>query len=116
MTRISKGLILLASLAVAAFIALFVAAYLTPKSNKIATWKLGLDDIENAKSVWADNRDNTTNDAPTLDDLKPYFSDWATRHLFWTNGEVVDTDGGIYSIGRVGEKPSCLVDGRRVQR
>jgi hypothetical protein len=114
MKRILKVLILSVALAVAAFIALFVAAYLRPKSNRIAPWRVNLEQIWEAKQVWASSRVGTTNDAPTLDDLRPYLSDWVTNHFSWTNSEIVDSNGGVYTIGRVGELPSCLIGGRRV--
>jgi hypothetical protein len=114
MARIVKILILLVTLAVAAFIALFVAAYLKPKSNKIPNWRLNLEQIESTKKEWADDRVGVTNDTPTLDDLRPYFSNWMTNHIFWTNGQVVDPDGGVYTIGRIGEQPSCLIGGHKI--
>jgi hypothetical protein len=113
MNRISRILIPLVSLAIALYVALFVAAYMKPKSNKIAVWRTNLEAIESAKQVWESNEVIKTNDSPTLDDLRPYLSGWATNHIYWTNGELVDPDGGVYTIGRVGESPSCLIGGVR---
>ena len=115
MTRTLKVLVLLVSVAVAAFIALCVAAYLNPDSNKLETWRLNLQQIEVAKQTWAFEEDKTTNDTPTFDDLRPYLPYWTTNQLFLTNGEVVDPDGGVYTIGRIGERPSCLTGGHRIQ-
>ena len=115
MTRRLKVLVLFVSVAVAAFIALCVATYLNPRSNKLETWRLNLQQIEVAKKTWAFEEDKTTNDTPTFDDLRFYLPDWATNQLFLTNGEVVDPDGGVYSIGRIGQRPSCLIGGRRIQ-
>jgi hypothetical protein len=42
------------ALAFFAFIALFVAAYLKPKSNRIPNWRLNLMQIELVKKEWAD--------------------------------------------------------------
>jgi hypothetical protein len=117
MTRKSKILIFLVSLVsllVAAFIALTFFVVAPRRSAKIATWRLNLEQIEVAKHEWADDRVSTTNDTPTLDDLRPYLSDWVTNHISLTNGELVDPNGGVYTIGRVGELPSCLIGGRRV--
>ena len=113
MNRISRILIFLASFALALYVALFVAAYLKPKSNKIAVWRVNLEAIKEAKQIWEGNEVKKTNDSPTLDDLRPYLSDWETNHIYWTNGELVDPDGGVYTIGRVGESPSCLIGGVR---
>ena len=112
MKRILQALALLVAVA---FIVLFVTAYLKPrKSNRIENWRLNLRQIELVKKQWADDRVGSTNDAPTFSDLRPYLPDWQTNHIFMTNGQVVDPDGGVYTIGRVGEQPSCLIDGQRI--
>ena len=115
MKRILQVLALLVAVAMFAFIALFVAAYLKPKSNRIPNWRLNLMQIELVKREWAADRVGTTNDAPTLGDLRPYFPDWQTNHIYVTNDEVVDPDGGVYTIGRLGEQPSCIVGGHRMR-
>jgi hypothetical protein len=114
MSRNSKILICSVCLVAAVVISLPVLAHFNRKSNKIATWRLNLEEIEIAKHEWADDSLNVTNNTPTLDDLRPFLSDWVTNHISWTNGELVDPDGGVYTIGRVGELPSCLIGGRRV--
>ena len=112
MKRILQALALLVAVA---FIVLFVTAYLKPrKSNRIPNWRLNLMQIELVKKEWADDRVGTTNDTPTFSDLRPYLPDWQTNHIFMTNGEVVDPDSGVYTIGRLGEQPSCLIDGQRI--
>ena len=112
MKRILQALALLVAVS---FIVLFVTAYLKPrKSNRIPNWRLNLMQIELVKKQWADDRVGSTNDAPTFSDLRPYLPDWQTNHIFMTNGQVVDPDGGVYTIGRVGEQPSCLIDGQRI--
>ena len=55
--------------------------------------------IEGAKVQWALKHDKTTNDAPTWDDLHSYF--------IRTPLPLKCPDGGEYTIGRVGELPSC---------
>ena len=114
MSRTTKILICSVCLMTAVVIALPVLAHFKQKSNKIPIWRVNLEEIEIAKKEWADDRVNATNDIPTLDDLRPYLSDRVTNHISWTNGKVVDPYGGIYTIGRIGELPSCLVGGRRV--
>jgi len=113
MNRISRISIFLVSLAVVLYVALFVAAYMKPKSNKIAVWRTNLEYIKEAKQVWESSEVIKTNDSPTLDDLRPYLSDWVTNHIYWTNGELIDPDGGVYTIGLIGESPSCLIGGVR---
>jgi hypothetical protein len=105
MSRIFKILILLASLVAVAFIVLFVLAYLTPKSSKIPRCHDNLMQIESYKQIWEANRTTAevTNDAPSWDDLRPYFPEG------WSNSIPVCPNGGIYTIGRVGEKPRCSI-------
>jgi len=114
MKRIVRFFVLLVALAAAACIVLIVAANLKPRSNKIPNWRLNLEQIKLAKQEWAGDRVGTTNDTPTFEDLRTYFPDWQTNHILMTNGEVVDPDGGVYTIGRLGEQPSCLVGGHRI--
>jgi len=114
MTRKSKILIFLVALVVVIFVALPIAANFKKKSARISIWRLNLEQIEIAKHAWAGDRVGTTNDAPTLEDLRPYFSDWATNLIFVTNGAVVDLGGGVYTIGRIDEPPSCLLNGHRI--
>jgi len=57
--------------------------------------------IDAAKVQWALKHDKTTNDAPTWDDLRSYFI--RTRLL------LECPDGGVYTIGRVDELPSCSI-------
>jgi hypothetical protein len=55
--------------------------------------------ISEAKRSWAAADGKSTNNAPTIADLG----------LFLKHGEVpkCPTDGGAYSLGRVGENPRC---------
>ena len=54
-----------------------------------------------AKQQWALEFRKQTTDTPTMDDLKPYLGRGP-------NGEMpVCPDGGVYTIGTVGERPTC---------
>ena len=57
--------------------------------------------IDGAKVQWALAHQKTTNDAPTWDDLGPYF--------IGARLPLECPDGGGYTIGRVGELPSCSI-------
>ena len=57
--------------------------------------------IEGAKTQWAFEHHKLTNDAPTWEDLRPSF----TRARL----PLECPDGGVYTIGRVGELPSCSI-------
>jgi hypothetical protein len=114
MKRIVRVLVWLVAFVAAALIVLIVAANHNPRSNRIPNWRLNLEQIELAKHEWASERVSATNDTPTFADLRTYFSDWQTNHIFMTNGEVMDPDGGVYTIGRLDEQPSCLIDGHKI--
>ena len=61
--------------------------------------KLG--QIEAAKNrCWALEQGKTTNDAPTWEDLRPYFK-YPTPFTC--------PNGGTYTLGRVGELPTCSI-------
>jgi hypothetical protein len=64
-----------------------------------------------AKFDWANNYGKTSNDTPTWDDLRFYLPDWVTNIVRWTNGRPVCPEGGVYTIGRVGELPRCSIGG-----
>jgi hypothetical protein len=57
--------------------------------------------IDAAKQQWMLDRAKTTNDIPTWDDIRPYLPDR------WSNSIPVCPDGGVYTLGRVGEPPIC---------
>jgi hypothetical protein len=57
--------------------------------------------IESAKHQWMLDRGKTTNDVPTWDDIRSYLPN------MWSNGVPVCPGGGIYTLGRVEESPTC---------
>jgi len=58
-----------------------------------------------AKQQWALEQRRTANDTPTMNDLQPYLGCGPT-------GEMPSCpDGGVYTIGTVGEKPGCSIPG-----
>jgi hypothetical protein len=57
--------------------------------------------IEAAKVQWVFLHQKTTDDAPTWDDLRPSF--------IGARFPLECPDGGVYTIGRVGELPSCSI-------
>lgn len=62
--------------------------------------------IASAKDQWALERHKTTNDLPKWDDLRPYVG-------FGPNNLLPRCpSGGTYTIGRVGDAPTCSI-GRR---
>jgi hypothetical protein len=61
---------------------------------------LNLRQLQSAEQMWAVEAHKTTNDIPTMADIRPYLP----RGL-------VCPDGGSYTLVRVGEKPRCSVGG-----
>jgi hypothetical protein len=57
--------------------------------------------IDAAKNEWALEFGKTTNNAPTWDDVRPYLPDSRSHSI------PVCPDGGTYTLGRVGEPPTC---------
>jgi hypothetical protein len=61
--------------------------------------------IDAAKSQWALEKSKTATDVPTQDDLKPYLM----------NSQFpVCPQGGTYTIGAVGDKPTCTIPGHEL--
>lgn len=57
--------------------------------------------IEGAKESWMQEKRQTTNDTPTWEDLAGFFRSVPLRC----------PDGGTYAIGRIGELPTCSIQG-----
>lgn len=81
-----------------------VADYYTPRTGTpervvIAACRLELKHIADAKALWAAEHRKTTNDIPTWADLVG-----PDRYL---TSERECSRGGTYTIGRVGEPPTC---------
>lgn len=68
--------------------------------------------INAAKEEWAIEYNKTTNDTPRWNDLFPYLSITFTNS-YWTDGVPVCPEGGTYTIGRIGEPPTCSIGGPR---
>ncbi len=64
--------------------------------------------IQGAKETWMLEKEKTTNDIPTDPDL---FG--ANQYI---RQKSTCPDGGVYSIGRVGENPKCSFKGHRLGR
>jgi hypothetical protein len=59
--------------------------------------------LEGAKQTWAVENHKTTNDAPDMSDLTSFLKE----HL-------ACRAGGVYTVGRVGEKPKCSIKGHEL--
>ena len=59
--------------------------------------------IQLAKELWMSDNNKTLNDTPTWDDIKAYVG----------GNILVCPNGGIYTIGRVDQLPTCSIGGWR---
>ena len=78
----------------------FVKARATSQENACIN---NLRQIDAAKQQWALEKGKQTTDVPTWDDIKPYL--YRIPHC---------PAGGTYTIGPVGEKPTCSLPGHRL--
>jgi len=77
-----------------------------------------LREIDGAKEGWVMEHHGKTNDVVTLNDIKPYFPPYGEP-----NGHIkLDAkgnlpkcpEGGVYTIGRIGENPTCSLKGHQL--
>jgi len=59
--------------------------------------------IEGAKEAWAIENHKSTNDTPQMRDITPFLHD--SRPC---------PSGGVYTLGRIGEKPKCSTKGHEL--
>jgi hypothetical protein len=75
----------------------FIAARMVTSQNSCINL---LRQIEGAKDLWMTEHHKTTNDTPTWADLRPYLHDAVPLQC---------PNGGVYTIGKAGELPSCSI-------
>jgi hypothetical protein len=103
-------------LAIVVLLAVFglALAYILPHMSRArasispCVWNLML--IQAAKEDWAGRNNNLTNATPNWNDLK---IDFYGHKINMSNGIPVCPQGGTYTIGRVGEPPTCSIGGPR---
>ena len=90
-----------ATVLVAGVLAAVLAGFILGRSRpSAAPCVKNLIELDAAKQQWAMEYDKTTNDVPTLEELRPYLK-----------AMVVCPKGGTYAPGRVGEPPRCSIGG-----
>ncbi len=77
---------------------------LAKRSMNINACKSNLLRIKAAKQMWVLDNHKTSTDTPTMEELRPYFGAAPNRDL-------VCPDGGVYTIGQIGENPTCSIPG-----
>ena len=72
-----------------------------------------LREIEGAKEKWILEHHAKTNDVVTLNDIKPYLTPYGEPNGFIkldAKGNLPKCPaGGVYTIGKIGESPTCSV-------
>jgi hypothetical protein len=84
--------------AVLAGVALPAFAKAKAKSQEVAC-KNNIRQLQIAKQMWAQDKNKSTQDTPTWDDLKPYLG----------GANIKCPSGGEYELNSVGEQPTCSV-------
>src|SRR5215469_15263460 len=103
----TKVTIILGSWVIAGLIAAVVLPNFFPvRPGMRSSCVANLRQLEGAKEQWALEFHKSTNDIVTVTDLRPYYSVSGT-----TNHRAMLTcpQGGTYTLGRVGELPSCSI-------
>jgi hypothetical protein len=92
------------------FVGILSCRHSTPTSAALSPCEYQLQIIALCKGDWASVNKKDANDTPTWEDLKDELKPYAERYG-WTNGFPVCPNGGIYTIGRVGQPPICSIGG-----
>ena len=99
-----SAIILVAVVTCGAMIAFGVRWFIRARSERARySCIAALKSIDGAKQSWALELQKTTNDIPTWDDL--------AKQSGWVEWRWECPNGGVYTIGRVGEHPSCSIGG-----
>src|ERR1035438_162091 len=96
---ISIVIVVIAVLALAIVVPVFIHAHSTTAAGPPCMEHLRQFDA--AKNQWAVEHNKASQDIPTWNDIRPYFP------ARWSNSIPVCPDGGTYTLGRVGESPTC---------
>jgi RNA polymerase sigma factor (sigma-70 family) len=78
-----------------------ISGVMTNENRRVDLCVGNLRDIDSAKQQWARENKKQITDTPTMKDLIPYIGQGSGLYM------PVCPDGGDYTIGTVGEKPTC---------
>jgi hypothetical protein len=71
---------------------------LKDKSMQASVCATQLGMFANAKKLWAEQNNKTTNDTPAMEDLVPFI-----------RCQTNCPGGGAYNLGKIGETPTCSI-------
>ena len=99
MSKTTKRILIIGGCLAVALIVLLPAVVHDDRGVQRPSCINNLRQLHAAKQMWAEEHHMTTNDTPTWDDLRVYLkiSPWKCPN------------GGTYTIGRVGELPTCSI-------
>jgi glucan phosphoethanolaminetransferase (alkaline phosphatase superfamily) len=85
----------------------FISAHSTSSTNACIN---NLRIIDAAKEQWALENNKSTNDTPVWNDIQPYLGRSSTNKILQC------PDGGIYTIGKIGQLPTCSIEGHSLSQ
>src|SRR6266567_2584184 len=101
-------ILVLTSALVLSFSALVVSNFVRARNTTASNACINsLRQIDGAKQQWALENSKTTNDVPSWDEIGPYIGRGPQGDLSGLRCQK----GGTYTIGRVGDPPTCSIGG-----
>ena len=100
--NMSKSFLIVSAAMAAVVLAIAVPNFIRARATRSAAPCINnLRQFDAAKNEWALENHKTPDDMPAWKDLSPYLS---TR---WSNTVPICPDGGIYTLGRIRQLPTC---------
>ena len=98
----SKSFIFVLAAIAAVILAVAVPNFIRARQTRAAYPCINnLRQFDAAKNQWKLEKSKTDDDMPTWDDIRPYLPDR------WSNSIPACPDGGVYTLGRVRQPPTC---------
>ena len=98
----SKSFIIALAAIAAVVLAVAVPNFIRARQTRAAYPCINnLRQFDAAKNQWKLEKSKTDDDMPTWDDIRPYLPDR------WSNSIPACPDGGVYTLGRVRQSPTC---------
>jgi hypothetical protein len=119
-----KAVLLVVSITlVCAFAAILVFVSIFPPREHYSSYNICINNlrmIDAAKNEWALEHNAKTNDTPTWEDIKPYLErdpehDKPFVKFDPKSNLPICPSGGVYTIGKIGEPPTCSLGTNVVQ-
>jgi hypothetical protein len=96
---------------VCVFAAILIFVSIFPPHEHYSSANVCINNLRNidlAKNIWSLKFNKATNEVPTWDDIKPFLERGKPFYKFNpTNDLPICPLGGTYTIGKIGEPPTC---------